>query len=347
MAVLLNRTRTYQNGTYSDNPIIAQEVNYQRRSDSRPFRAFMDISPLILIVAILLILASLQRIDYPTREFALYTIWIIHALTAVRAVSAGVNAISREHVGQTWDALVLTGISARKIFFGKWRAALRRSAPWMLALGTMRLAMLPVFTMAILNRLAWRNLVRGYYNFSSYSGATSDFYYNVEWVAWAAVVAVIATVALTMLEVLFCTALGLAASATIRRTVPAAVVALSLRFLPVALFAGFARYELGDAPLYRLARYAPFAMADAGTSPLMQLVWPLFPWRYINDLHVRALEGLLMATLLLVLGLAVSVAVAWFAIRSSGALPHEVPFEDEFEDVAIITNKGVQMHAPD
>ncbi|MEP7289118.1 MAG: hypothetical protein ABI947_25475 [Chloroflexota bacterium] len=159
----------------TDNPIIWQEFNHQQRSMPHFMRRGWWFGLLILIGLIAFVAASLTRLDNPSRELALYVIWIVHAATAVRAIVAGTNAISREHVGQTWDALVLTGVSARQILLGKWRAALRRVAPWMLALGTIRLVMLPIFILALLNRFAWRVSVSGYYNgYSSYTSYFSD-----------------------------------------------------------------------------------------------------------------------------------------------------------------------------
>ncbi|MEP7285618.1 MAG: hypothetical protein ABI947_07620 [Chloroflexota bacterium] len=117
-----------------------------------------------------------------------------------------------------------------------------------------------------------------------------------------------------------CTMLGLAASAITRRGVIATVIAFTIRFAPVALFAAFTRYELGAVPSYRVMRFPPFAIADGGTSPLAQLVLPLMPWT--TNIHEIALSGLLMASVVLIVMLGVSGFVAWVAIRQMGALPH-------------------------
>ena len=68
---------------------------------------------------------------------------------------------------------------------------------------------------------------------------------GVAGVAWAVPLAVVMTVVLTVLEVLCCTALGLAASAVTRRGTTAAISAILIRFTPVILFAGMTRYEVG------------------------------------------------------------------------------------------------------
>jgi hypothetical protein len=270
----------------------------------------------VLVVGLVLagVALTLRDITGPTRELALITIWIVHALTAARCVAAGANAISREHVGQTWDTLILTGVSARHILLGKWEGVLRLSAPWIVLLGTVRLVMIPIFMFALINRFAWR---AG--SVTSYSGY--GVLASVGWVPWAALLAVAMTILLTILEVLACTAVGLAASALVRRGWLALIAALIVRFTPVALFAAFTRYEVGAAPSWRVLRFPYLGLADGGTAPLYQLSLPLTGWT--QDAHAGALPGLLMVVLLLA-GLTVGgLLAAWWAIRRDGALPHQ------------------------
>jgi hypothetical protein len=231
----------------------------------------------------------------------------------VRAITAGGNTISREHIGLTWDALVLTGVSARQILLGKWSASLHRIGPWLLALGILRLVMLPIFMLAMVNRLAWRTVL-----YTSYY----DSYSIISWIPWAALLAVTATILLTILEVLSDTALGMASSAVTRRGSVALMIALTIRFLPVALFAVLTRYELGPVPAFRAVRYAPFAIADSGTSPLSVLALPRLPWN--TTIRIDAIYGLFLAAVVLVIILFCSLFVAWIAIRRAGALPHRV-----------------------
>ncbi|GEM_PF-790801 len=304
--------------TRIDNPVLWQEFTHQERSGPRWMRRGYLLGILIVVSSIVYVISLLSRLDAPSRETALFIIWVIHAATAIRAIVAGANAISREHVGQTWDALVLTGVSARLILFGKWRAALWRIRGWTLALGVIRLAMLPVFMMALVNRFAYFRFGQ----YSSYYGNNSGGYVyfpEFSWIPEAAVLAVIMTVVLTLLEVGCCTALGLAASAIFRRGSTAAAAAIIMRFVPVALFAAMTRYDLGPAT-YRWWRYPPLALADGGTSPLYQLVLPLMPWT--QGRHIEALPPLAYATLLLLGFLALSLTMTLIAVRRTGALPH-------------------------
>ncbi len=298
------------------NPIVWQELNHQQRNTPRLVRRWWLVGPLIVVLMIVLVASTLTEIDYPTRELGIFMIWIVQVATICRALVAGANTISREHVGLTWDSLVLTGVSARQILFGKWQAAMQRIGPWIVMLGVIRLVMIPILMIALVNRYA-----AVFMQYSSYG------YYDepseVSWVPWAAVLAVVMTVVLTVLEVMCCAAIGLAASAVMRRGIPSMVAAVIVRFLPVALFAAFTRYDLGSesSNAYRVLRFGPFAVADSGTAPLSRLSVPYTPLSYTT--HVDALYGLSLATVVLIVLLFAALIVAWAAIRRSGALPHD------------------------
>ena len=298
------------------NPVFWQEITHQRRAAPRSTWLGKIVPPLVLLAILVGVPLSLSDpiIAFRhSREFALVSIWLIHAIVAVRCIIAGANTVSREHVSQTWDSLVLTGISARRILLGKWLAALQRAAPWIVALGTVRLAMLPVFMVALLNRFAYFTY-RRYGSYSLYDGYEPP---SVEWLPWATYAAVVLTVLITLVEAACCTMLGIFASTAFKRGALAAVVAFVVRFTPVAIFAGFTRYELGAAS-YRWYRFAPFAFADGGTSPLYMLVLPLTSWT--RGRHVEAL-GTYGGVLLMLLGMtAVAFVLTLWLMRASGAL---------------------------
>ncbi|MEP7288330.1 MAG: hypothetical protein ABI947_21475 [Chloroflexota bacterium] len=315
----------------TDNPVFWQEISHQQRSMPRHLRRWWAVGFVVLVLMIVGVALTLGTYDFPTRELAIYMIWLVHAVTVVRALVAGSNAISREHVGQTWDALILTGVSARQILFGKWRAALRQAAPWIVALGTIRLAMLPIFMIALTVRFAWAIFITNSSNYSAASSSGIPYYvpdpvFEFTWVPWAAVLAVVASVVLSILEGLACTALGLAASAIARRGIISTVTAFTIRFIPVALFAVFTRQELGTEATYAYSvlRFAPFSLADAGTASISRLAVPYMPWSYSEGFstHIDALSGLALATALLIVLLTISLLGAWAAIRMTGALPH-------------------------
>lgn len=300
--------------TRISNPIEWQETRHQEFSIPRLARRYGFVMPLLLGLVIGLIGLTLRDVSAPTRELAIYVIWIVHAITAARAISAGANAISREHVGKTWDALVLTGVSARQLLLGKWLGVLHRVAPWMLMLGAVRLVMLPLLMLSVVNRFAWFTITR-----SSNGYAYGNVY--IDWVPWAALAAVVLTVLLTVLEVLACTALGLATSAVLRNGWLALIVAVCIRFTPVVIFAAFTRYEVGNGPSWRVLRFPYLALADGGSAPLYQLTLPYTGWT--RQAHIEALPGIGIAALLLLMFIVVSVAVTWWSIRRAGALPQQ------------------------
>lgn len=298
------------------NPIEWQETRHQEYSIPVLARRYGFIMPLLLALVIALVALTLRNMAAPTRDLAIYVIWIVHAITAARAISAGANAISREHVGKTWDSLVLTGISARQLLLGKWLGVLHRVAPWMFMLGVVRLVMLPILMHGAANRFAWFTIGRG--------TSVNGYYYgpvSVDWVPWAAVAAVILTLLLTVLEVLACTALGLAASALLRKGWQAMIAAVCFRFTPVVIFAAFTHYEVGAARFGRILRFPYLALADGGSAPLYQLVLPLTP--RTQTAHMDALPSLGMALLLLLTFTVVSLAIAWWSVRTAGALPEQ------------------------
>ncbi|MEZ4670245.1 MAG: hypothetical protein R3E39_20250 [Anaerolineae bacterium] len=297
------------------NPIVWQETQHLKRPFERRHHAYWAAGLFLLAAAVAVIALTLDDFGTPTHQLGIYLIWIIHTVAAARAISAGANAISREHVGKTWDPLVLTGISARRILYGKWCGVLNRVAPWMAILGAVRLIMIPIFMLSLVHRYAWysSSYSRTYYSFENYT--------PVGWLPWAAVCAVLMTLLLTMLEVFACTALGMAASALTRRGWTAMIVAFCIRLIPVALFAAFTRYEIGNGPYWRVLSFPAISLADAGTGPLWQLSLPLTGWT--QQAHVQALPGVGLAAMLLFSYVVGSLVTTWWSIRTAGALPHE------------------------
>src|SRR5689334_142060 len=173
----------------NNNPIEWQETRQQSRQSAQT-RLGVWFGLGLLVVSVGSIALTLGNIGTPTQQLAVYVIWVVHAITASRAISAGANAISREHVGKTWDSLVLTGVSARQILIGKWLGVLNRVSGWMMIFGAVRLAMLPIFMLSLVYRYAWYS-----------SGSVSQYYGDrlvdtAGWVPWAAMLAVVMSMGL-------------------------------------------------------------------------------------------------------------------------------------------------------
>lgn len=296
------------------NPILWQEATHFLRT-ARAWRRWEVPLGIIAVGAILGVMWYYvnQGRGYPALQFAIPAIWIVHGIVALRALIAGVNVFSREHVGLTWDALVLTGVSARSILLGKLVATLRTVLPWLVLLATLRMAMLPLMSLSLTQTYAYVTCARSSYGCDEYLP-------SIGWVPWAWFSSVGLTLLATVLEVTACVALGLAASAVTRRPISAAVFAIIVRFIPVAMFATFARQSLGNTYFWRYWTFWPFTIADGGTVGLMEMAFPLIRWT--QGEHLEVLPGVLSAITMLALLVVGSLLVTLWAIRREGALAH-------------------------
>jgi hypothetical protein len=273
------------------NPILHNETLHQQRSTLRlPIRERWLVVGLLVIVALLMLIPDEGVLDYP---IALWALWIFHALVALRLIMAGLNTISREHTAQTWEALILTGVSARQIFMGKWRAVLWRMRGWPILFALVWFAIAILFTVR-------------YPSDEPLTHTQALLFF----------IGMLSIPVLSVLETLCCTALGIMASAVTRRYAAAAIVASVIRFAPVALFfipAYASRFS--STPDYP---FMFFGLADGGTVPTLLLIIPSpDDWIFRNGvLSLVVAVGLLVALLI------ASVIISLMAIRRSGALRH-------------------------
>ncbi len=271
------------------NPIFQREVLYQQRGLLRRLRHERLINILALTLLFLITLLSPRGRFFPA-EF--WLIWGIRALTSFRAIMAGADVISREYAEETWEPLLLTGVSAPQIFIGKWRAVLKRMWGWGVILGV------AWFMVALIQ-------YRGFYN-SRFNTTTPDM---LPWVVLGSGMIIV----LTTLEILGSSALSIAASALTRQHWGAVGLAIVVRFTPVIL-GGLAAF--GTMRRFGPSNLAIFGIADGGTLPIMfMMMLSRFPGR------PTALPGVFWATFLLAF-LALAIAVGLVAIMRSGALSH-------------------------
>ncbi|MFN8419200.1 MAG: hypothetical protein U0528_08165 [Anaerolineae bacterium] len=323
------------------NPVFWQEANYFRRTANLWKRWELPCAAVLAAGTVLFTLylmnsgitaSSYRGSRGSVTLFTLLGVWIVHAVVAVRSIIAGVTVISREHVGQTWETLVLTGISRQQILAGKLFAALRTVMPWMLLLATLRAMMLPLLSYFYVQRFAQRCVTYAVSNSMSHGGSYSCG--AIDWLPWAWLIAPALTIALTVIEVIACVSLGLAASAVTRRPISAAILAISARFIPIAIFIGFAIYEVGDSWFGRYLRFSPFTIADGGMAGLVQLINPLH-YR-TQGVHLNALPGITGISLLLSAIMIGSWLVSLWAIRRDGGLTNA-----QIEDSVSNTSYGV------
>lgn len=265
------------------NPIQRRELIYQART--LPGWLRYEARYLLLLGTVLFLLgwAAPRDLYIP---LPIWIAWMVHALVVLRGLLMGASLISREHESQTWEALILTGVSARQVFFGKLGAAMYRARWWMIWLGAVW------FGMAITA------------HFENTISSTGTF--HAEWIALDPLMLFI----LCPLELFCSTALGIAASAITRRRTSAIVLAAVIRFAPVFFFS-ITAFTINSETLYF---FNDLSLADGGTLALLGLMT-----RIDSEIYPHVLIGLLLSILLLSFLLTGAVLTGLFALRRSGA----------------------------
>lgn len=83
-----------------------------------------------------------QKTDFAHEDFLMLIIGIAyaaHIFIALRTLHIATNSIAREYHTADWEALILTGISARALVLGKWWSVLRNVWPYHLAAALMKM----------------------------------------------------------------------------------------------------------------------------------------------------------------------------------------------------------------
>ncbi len=181
-------------------PLVRREIRWQERTTSRWLRQEDRLALIPALAFFIPVLLSFQygivADYYLTIMAAEFAVWTFHAVAVSRMVLAGSGLIAREYVWQNWESLVLTGVSARQIVLSKWWAALHQVRGWMLALGLLRLAIIPVCLVVF--------IVRSGIAYPTQPSLPSRALVGL---------AVFMTVVLTILDTLCCAALAVAANA--------------------------------------------------------------------------------------------------------------------------------------
>ncbi|HVO41395.1 MAG TPA: hypothetical protein VMT34_02175 [Aggregatilineales bacterium] len=322
-----------------ENPILRQEVLRRARHQSFWTRWEGPISILIAGLCVGLTLASLSEvtitlaqgnnrgrffISTTTLTVAQTTSWILFLAMTLRGMMAGVYSIHHEFMTQTWEALVLSNMSLRQILFGKWRAALRRVGPWMVALGLARLLLLPITSAAVLIPFYASALYR--LQACTGSNCNSGFYNadpSVTLPLETIILAPVLVVILTILEALASTILGMAMAMLIKRNVVSLVAALGIRFIPLLTIGGLTnpirlRFNPNFAFYSRAWSSIFFALTDGGMGSITRMLTPQ------SSLYVDRLYNSLLDPLLAVLALSAIIVGSWgltrLLLRYSGAL---------------------------
>src|SRR5688572_19456089 len=83
-----------------------------------------------VLVALFMLLLSMYPTSYGQHFiwmfFPAWAIWVIYALTVLQTLMISCSIFTSEHADQTWELLLLTGISARRILLGACLVSLHR-----------------------------------------------------------------------------------------------------------------------------------------------------------------------------------------------------------------------------
>jgi len=249
-------------------------------------------------------------------------VWIIHFAAIIRCLFNGAYMMSREHTAYTWETLILSHVNVWQLFVSKWRAALRRVGGWMVALGLVRLMILPIGMV----RLAMPMIAEGtrYYMWCVQTQCpglnVTDGYGYPDWRPELLVLAPVMAALLTLLDILCCTALGLMAGALLRRPLIAFGLAVGIRFaIPLVSLMRIVRWHFGitNSIIYLRNPSTGFALVDSGTAAILRLLeLPVIVSERLAANWVDFALAMGMLTGLLV----VSLLIMLLALRRKGAM---------------------------
>lgn len=280
-------------------------IRLERRTTSHRLRSAVIILTLVGILAMLFaLLLWMYPSPYGQRFiwmfFPAWAIWVIYAITVLQTIVASIGILNTEYTHQTWEPLVVTGISVRRILLGNWLAAIHRIRGWLFFLAIARIAVLPIYLLVSANVAPTE---------CGSFGSGCVLQPPAPPGVWF--VAIGMTVGLTILDILCCSLIGLAASAITRHSRFAAVLAILLRFSPLIVFLAFG---FNDSNFWEWWASPSFALVDGGTAPAVQLIMPLIT----SQVHFDPLLGLLLITSALTLIFLVVLSTTLVILRLNG-----------------------------
>jgi hypothetical protein len=312
-------------GLQPDNPILRRELTHQHSIVPR-WVWWIELPGIITVVLVAGMFLSQRLLSLPdyssytpsfeTSQTLLPLVWIIHSIAALRAIMAGAYVTNRDPTKQLWKDLAITGISKWQLIIGKWWAALYRVRGWTTALGIIQLMIVLILILEVdlnnyktLQRLS--HICKHPYSvqscFQEIGGQMFYFPPTFSHIIWGIEMAL----CLTILEMLCCTAIGMAAGLAIHNRRAASISGALLRFAPVGIFTFWPHYvDANNFFFWRWREYTWFAFADGGSSAIIRLT--ALP-HYASELGVwfsfYAASGMMIGLL------AVSFIAIWVAIK--------------------------------
>lgn len=316
----------------------------------------------LLLIGTLVLFILTVSLTFSSRQgltFEILILWGMRIALALRAIIATTNLISHEHANQTWESLILTGISARQIYVGKCSAALR--SLWGIALTVV----LMEFAESSLVYLKHRETYSLHHNplvFILLAAIlavvitfveTRQIYVGKWWAAlrshWGIILFLVflgfawtpfvspwrsslteifsmilglaSALAIPFLEVVTCAAIGIAASTLTRRNMVAIGLAIAIRFIPVLIFAFAALVAQLNSPIF-------LSFADGGTVATIAMPIAIDDSTLLASDYYHGFQFTIGAGgsfLALIVLLVTSRSVALVMLQRGGALPQQSP----------------------
>ncbi|HEX2622680.1 MAG TPA: hypothetical protein VHL11_21115 [Phototrophicaceae bacterium] len=302
--------------------MFKREHLYHNRQTSRWAQFRIVAVGLILLLPIALAARyNLGMRTYTTTLVAIQIfVWTFQGIAILRILTLSVHATTRDYVyaGNSWDLIALTGVSARRVLWAKWRATLQASRGWLLALGLLRLGILPccvvVYVMHIIVLQAAPAI---------FLPPASDIrFWESSPSLWLTPLAMVCfTVILAVLDLAYVALLGVVAGVIMERFSTAMLLAILVRFLPVIVLTMFAVQE---GYITRSNIWVPWqwriTLVEGGTGALIRIPIPELR-NYASDPILMQWVGLGLSVVAFML----SGCIVWWiglkALRERGALP--------------------------
>jgi hypothetical protein len=282
-------------------------------------------SIVIIVLAGLFLLPSLYQLSiigvepawldqpFATLLWAQLAVWVMQVVLFLRAVKLGIQLLHHPHTSPVYALLIVQGVSTWRVLLAKWWAALHWIASYALALGLIRLLILPITMFAnIVPGIAseMEYLSCAYFRPADCPGIQiegMDWFLNnavPDWALQHLIAAPVFALLITLLETLAVTAIGLASAALFQQRIGVLVTAIFWRItVSLLVLSLIISREYGMVnSLFRLYRASTsYALVDNGTVATLRFLYhPVIAQERLprNGLDLLLAIGLLIVLLL-------------------------------------------------
>jgi len=111
---------------FSNNPLSNYELFYLYKQSHKQWNYVrLCIFVLAMVAAVIPLWLYMDMNQTPTLLVMAVVIYLAHVVVGMRTMLLAINAVTREQRVGTWESLILTGIDAWRIVWGKWWGVVR------------------------------------------------------------------------------------------------------------------------------------------------------------------------------------------------------------------------------